>query len=181
MSALKTLFGQPSYVVENGDLAAFVSVQGGHLIADFKAGGRTVSPFFVAPWWKEARIEGVDPILQVLRGDFFCFPFGENADAFEGREYPVHGKTCNENWQFRGCEEHNDGQELTLAMDLAPDRGTVEKLIRLSDGEPVIYQKHTIRGFDGSSSIGQHNMRIMKRTAWNVFSISKRAAIPRAC
>jgi hypothetical protein len=38
--------------------------------------GRTVTPLYIAPWAHDPEINKQPPILQRLRGDFVCFPFG---------------------------------------------------------------------------------------------------------
>ncbi|MBA7524551.1 hypothetical protein ES705_16692 [subsurface metagenome] len=85
MGAIKTYYGQPSYTISNKKVQVFITVQGGHLTALFNNDGKEVNPFFIAPWWEEARQEGLDEIVNVLRGDFFCFPFGGNEEPYEGK------------------------------------------------------------------------------------------------
>jgi hypothetical protein len=41
---------------------------------------------------------GIPAILQVLRGDFFCLPFGGNTRSFRGENHPPHGETANARW-----------------------------------------------------------------------------------
>ena len=54
-------------------------------------------------------------MIRVLRGDFFCFPFGNE---------PVpHGQTANDPWRFEGESTEGRARELTLSMDLGPARG----------------------------------------------------------
>jgi hypothetical protein len=134
----------------------FVSVQGGQMTATFRMGGREVSPFWVAPWWKEPFREADDWIVRVLRGDFFCFPFGGNASPFGGRKYALHGKTANECWDLVSRESAKGRDALTLRMDLEPDAGEVVKTISLEAGSPVLYQSHLVRGFTGKMSVGHH-------------------------
>jgi cobalt/nickel transport system permease protein len=39
-------------------------------------------------------------VLRVLRGDFFCLPFGGNATAWHGEKHPLHGETANREWRL---------------------------------------------------------------------------------
>lgn len=147
--------GQPSYTLNNNRVHVFVTVQGGHLTASFQIDGREICPFFVAPWWQEARGD-LDDIISTLRGDFFCFPFGGNVEPYQGMSHPPHGKTANACWNLVNLHDDARKRTLTLTMDLAPLEGRIEKQISLSADEPVIYQTHTIRGFQGKIPLGHH-------------------------
>jgi hypothetical protein len=156
MDILKTYYGHPSYTMENEKASVFISVQGGHLTALFDAGSKKINPFFIAPWWEEAPLKDTDAVLKVLRGDFFCFPFGGNEKPYQGKSYPAHGQTANDNWNLIGLKKTAKRWELTLSMDLNYNEGRVEKSIALADGEPVIYNRHVIRGFSGKMPLGHH-------------------------
>ena len=155
-------FGQPSYFLGSNLVDLRVTVQGGHLTADFKSpdrgfkGNSRISPFFIAPWWKEAPGENQDEIINVLRGDFFCLPFGGNDEEYEGRKYPVHGETANSCWDFISLKEEEKTRELVLQMKLEGMKGRVEKHITLAKDEPVVYSLHRIIGFSGRVPIGHH-------------------------
>ena len=176
MNIIRTYYGQPSYTLGNNLVDVYISVQGGHLTADFKASnaggsnanteggnsgygkkaGRTISPFFVAPWWKEAPYQNEDEIIKVLRGDFFCLPFGGNDEQYNGRKYPVHGETANRDWDFVSKKTTDEENEIVLSMDLEIGKGSVEKSIKLYKGEPIIYSSHRVSGFTGKAPIGHH-------------------------
>jgi hypothetical protein len=145
--------GQPGYLLTNDQVKVHVTVQGGHLTATFN---ESISPFFTAPWWNEADIGDADQIIKILRGDFFCLPFGANTEPYEGHKHPIHGQTCNDCWDYVGLDDSDGAKALSLKMDLDADRGTVEKIIRLRDGEPLIYSEHIVTGFEGKSPVGHH-------------------------
>ncbi len=145
MISIAVRHGQPSYLLGGDMVRVAVTVAAGHMTADFRAGGREVSPFFVAPWWNEATPPDTLQLIRVLRGDFFCFPFGE-----------THGKTANDCWGLTGFRDGGGAREMTLAMDLSPDAGNVEKRVRVVDGEPVVYLEHTVTGFAGRMPLGHH-------------------------
>src|SRR5262245_51611944 len=56
---------------------------GGHLsdVTFVLDEGHRVSPMHTAPWTHDEVAPETDPILRVLRGDFFCAPFGPNDAA----------------------------------------------------------------------------------------------------
>src|SRR3954470_22206814 len=79
----------------------WVTQTGGHLgPVRFRLGERWIEPFSVAPWHDEQIGPEHPPIMQVLRGDFFCLPFGGNSSSFQGEVHPVHGETANALWQL---------------------------------------------------------------------------------
>jgi hypothetical protein len=149
-------YGRPSYTVGNGSIDVYSSVQGGHTTASFKAGGAMIFPYFVAPWWKEAPIEGLASTMQVMRGNYFCFPFGVNAEPVNGKLQPLHGVTANECWDFDGVVKKGKETTLTIRMELTPDDGEAQKIIRIVEGHPAMYINHLIKGFSGRSSVGNH-------------------------
>jgi hypothetical protein len=153
MNTIVNNHGQPSYLLKNDQVTVHVTVQGGHLTATFN---EIISPFFTAPWCSEADIGDIDPIIKVLRGDFFCMPFGANVEPYEGQNHPVHGKTANDCWEWVDVDNSNPEKALRLKMDLNADGSAVDKIIRLRDGEPVVYSEHVVTGFEGKSPVGHH-------------------------
>src|SRR3989442_439689 len=82
---LKTILGQTSYSIATKEIRAAITQTGGHLgPVTFRLGRRAIQPFSVAPWWNEKLAPGTPAMLRVLRGDFFCLPFGGNGTAFRG-------------------------------------------------------------------------------------------------
>src|SRR6187401_420178 len=85
---LPVVHGKPSFMLENASVQVAVTKVGGHLIAAFdRASAAPIRPYHVSPWQEEQgpnqpKIE--PPILSVLRGDFFCMPFGGNDEAVDG-------------------------------------------------------------------------------------------------
>lgn len=96
-------------------------------------------------------------MLVPLRGDFFCMPFGGNAEAKGSEQHVPHGESATETWQFAGREREANGTEtltLTLATKVRP--GTVTKQLILTPGQPVVYTRHVIEGFAGPVPLGHH-------------------------
>jgi hypothetical protein len=155
MGIIRSFFGQPSYTLENDGIKVAVTVQGGHLTAEFGTGKGFVNPFFVAPWWSEARVDEAPDVLSVLRGDFFCFPFGGGEDPDRKITYPAHGHTACDPWDFVSIEEGGGEKKLHLAMDLAGGE-KIQKRILLRMDEPVVYIDHVIEGFRGKMPLGYH-------------------------
>jgi hypothetical protein len=57
-----------------------VTETGGHLpdVTFRFSDGRYVSPMRTAPWYDEAPPADTPPMIRILRGNFFCAPFGIN-------------------------------------------------------------------------------------------------------
>ncbi len=159
MKTMITKLGAASWKFQSNRVEAYLTQTGGHLgpIA-FKLGGRKVHPLSVAPWAGEKLDPKTLPLLKVLRGDFFCCPFGANATPFRGESYPVHGQCANGNWNL-GSIERSDGQTtLTSTFKSSGSPGTIEKVVRLVDGQTVVYQRHTLQGWHGPMPMGHHPM-----------------------
>lgn len=157
MSALQTVHGQPSWRLANERVEAFVTETGAHLgPVSFGLGDRTVRPYHVAPWAEEDTAD-LPPMLQALRGDFFCLPFG-GGEPFRGEAHPPHGETANADWTFEGVEREGDRTTLRLALETTVRPGRVTKEVGLVDGHAALYQRHTIAGMTGPMSFGHHAM-----------------------
>jgi hypothetical protein len=151
--------GQPSWRLHSRDVEAFVTVQGGHLgPVTFDRRRRRIQPYSIAPWTAGKPDGSLPPLLQVLRGDFFCLPFGGNSEPYRGEKHPVHGETANARWRFESLGSEGGRTTLRLSLETTIRRGRVEKEISLVDGQSVIYSRHTITGMSGPMNLGHHAM-----------------------
>lgn len=143
------MLGQPSWKLKSDRVEAYVTHAGAQLApVTFDLGTKKVQPFHVAPWHDEA----IDspPILQALRGDFFCVPFGHNETAYGDEQHSVHGETANETWSEVGPGTYE------LKTKIRP--GHVRREITFQPGETNIYGKNTITEMSGPMCIGNHAM-----------------------
>ncbi|MCX6876803.1 MAG: hypothetical protein NTW21_23775 [Verrucomicrobia bacterium] len=170
----ETIFGQPSWTLASDRVTAAVTQCGGHLApVSFRLGRRSVQPFAIAPWWNEKLAADTPPILRVLRGDFFCLPFGGNATPYRGQQHPAHGDTANRRWRLLGSDSLNGVVTLRLGMDLATFSGQVEKRITLRPGQTAVYQEHVVSGVDAPTSLGHHaTLQFPERPGAGHFSTS---------
>ncbi len=151
--------GQPSWRLASGEVEAFVTERGGHLgPVTFERKGRKIAPYSVAPWTEEKFTPPLPPILQVLRGDFFCLPFGGNVTPFRGEKHPVHGETANALWHFESLEKNGERTGLHLSLKPTVRPGRVDKKIFLIDGQNNLYCQHLISGMGGPMNLGHHAM-----------------------
>jgi hypothetical protein len=154
-TSLKTKLGQPSWRVATREVEAFVTETGGHLgPVTFHLGGKKIQPFSVAPWAEEKTEPSLPALLKVLRGDFFCLPFGGNVTPFHGEKHPVHGETANGRWRLESAEAGC----LRLSLTTKIRAGRVDKYVSLRPGQTAVYQRHVISGMSGLMSLGHHAM-----------------------
>lgn len=153
MLALRKIYGQESWVLETAEIEAAVTRQAGHLApVRFRLGNRKVEPYAIAPWTGENLGPGMPEVLRVMRGDFFCMPFGGNETPFRGENHPPHGVTANAEWTFEEGSLHR----LHLSMNSSIRKGRVDKLIEILPGQSAIYSRHTISGMEGPMCFGHH-------------------------
>ena len=155
----RIIHGQPSWRLASTQVEAFVTELGGHLgPVTFDREDRKLQPYSVAPWVEE-RIDPAEPtIIKVLRGDFFCLPFGGNATPYGKEKHPVHGETANARWQFRSLETQAGRSCLHLSLQTKVRPGRVDKRIWLVDGQNTIYSQHVVSGMSGPMNLGHHAM-----------------------
>ena len=120
--------------------------------------GRKIQPFSVAPWVKEKTDPRLPPILRVLRGDFFCLPFGGNSTPYHDEQHPVHGETANAKWRLKSLAAKGGRQCLHLGLAPKIRPGWVDKRIFLVEGQTVVYSQHTLTGMGGPMNLGHHAM-----------------------
>ena len=158
-SSLEVVAGQPSWRLASREVEAFVTEQGGHLgPVVFDRRGRKIQPFSIAPWAGEKPNPGLPPLLQVLRGDFFCLPFGGNEAPYRGEKHPPHGETANGRWRLESLEQTQGASTLRLSLATRVRPGRVDKEISLIDGQNLVYCRHTISGMSGPMNLGHHAM-----------------------
>lgn len=129
-----------------------VTATGGHLSdVVFDLDGRRVMPMHTAPWYDEAMPPGTPPMLRMLRGDFFCAPFGPNDGPGGG---PQHGLPASNEWH-RTAEGPGF---VELVLDVEVMGAKLVKRVEVRPGETVVYQRHVLAGGSGRLPVGQHAM-----------------------
>lgn len=121
----------------------------------FRKSGNPVRPYYINPWHHEAPPPS-DPVLAVLRGDFFCMPFGGNSTPFNGELHAAHGETATSDWELSGYEESGEDITARFLMETNIRKGRIIKTLRLREGHNGIYISHELHGFSGPMSLGHH-------------------------
>ena len=158
-AAKRIVYGQPSWRLASTEVEAFVTEMGGHLgPVTFDRRVRRIRPYSVAPWAEEPVDRSLPPIIRVLRGDFFCLPFGGNALPFRHEKHQVHGETANARWRFESLETKDGRTCLHLSLKTKVRPGQVDKRIWLVDRQNVVYSQDVVAGMRGPMNLGHHAM-----------------------
>ncbi|MBK9121398.1 MAG: hypothetical protein IPM18_17605 [Phycisphaerales bacterium] len=141
--------------LRNDAVELAVTAEGGHFDdVIFHTPMRAVRPLHTAPWTDEADLTPDTPtVLRLLRGDFFCAPFGDSDDLEPGSTW-IHGASANAAWQALAHSE----TQLTAVLTRPIAGAELTKRIHLLPGHTVIYQEHTFVGGRGPLPIGHHAM-----------------------
>ncbi|MBL9166793.1 MAG: hypothetical protein JNN07_03560 [Verrucomicrobiales bacterium] len=155
---MKTIHSQPSFVLSTPQVELAVTRLGGHLapVRFYRNTPAPVQPYHISPWQDEKPSPMPAPVLVPLRGDFFCLPFGGNAEEVQGEKHPPHGEVAGSRWQLVSSVQQGTINTLTLALETRVRAGRVTKEISLVDQENVVYSRHTIEGFAGRVPLGHH-------------------------
>lgn len=146
--SLGMIYGEPSFALGNRDVELSLTRRAGHMgPVRFRVGKRWVQPYALAPWQPQELGEEYPPVLRVLRGDYFCLPFGES----KGIPDP-HGETANKDWELI---ESGSGR-LVLEMDVKAPACKVRKTLSIKEGQRAVYQEHRIEGLQGRYNFGHH-------------------------
>lgn len=155
----ETIASEPSWSFHSDKVSAAVTCDGGHLgPVEFSLGKRVVRPFHVAPWAGEKASKELPTILRVLRGDFFCMPFGGNEKAWRGEKHPAHGETSNGRWSSPSVTVSNGWTMFRAEIETSHRPARVEKQILLRSGDTVVYSRHHVAGATGPMNFGHHAM-----------------------
>ena len=155
---LKKVLGERSWKIASDCTEAYVTRRGGHIgPIKFRTSERSLSPYSVAPWAEEDTKDQPD-ILRALRGDFFCMPFGGNETPYKDEQHPCHGESANGKWSLVDARSEYGEHRLHLTLPTKIREGQVDKIVRLINGEHVLYQQHVVSGMKGMMTWGHHAM-----------------------
>ncbi|HNX27509.1 MAG TPA: hypothetical protein PKK48_08905, partial [Phycisphaerae bacterium] len=169
---LKEVLGQPSWVMSTDNVKMAISQLGGQLApVIFFADSKTpVQPYWVAPWYriKDMKFPRTDTVLKPLRGDFFCLPFGANAEKYEGEQHTCHGEAGTEKWKYVNLCDDGKIVKLTLSMNTKIRKGRIVKDTWLKNGHNAVYQSHELSGYAGKIPLANHHTLAMSDTPESV-------------
>ena len=119
---------------------------------------KSVSPYALTPWQDERPDLSFCPLLQNLRGDFFCMPFGGNPEGVDGFEYPPHGETAASAWKLDKAVEEGEKAVFEFSMDTTINPFHIVKHFEMRSNHSALYIKHTVSGLDGKMPYGHHSI-----------------------
>lgn len=138
--------GAPSWHIRSDGADAWVTVRGAQVgPVDFHADDRRAQPYSLAPW-APGSIPGLPPLLDALRGDFFCLPFGPQTAG------PQHGETASGEWTLASATESS----ITAHMETTDTSASFDRTVSLRPGQTALYQETRIERLDGLFSYGAH-------------------------
>ncbi len=148
----------PGWYLKSEAIEMFLTEEGGQHapVTFFRNTDRPVQPYFISPWQDQRPDLSAIPLLQNLRGDFFCLPFGGNGDPVNGVQYPPHGETAAFQWTMIQAEEENGKTVFEFKMDTALSKAHVLKHIEFHPGSSAVYVRHTVSGLDAKMPYGHH-------------------------
>jgi len=154
---VRTIHGQPSWVLRSSTVEMAVTQLGGHMapVSFGYATNKPMQPYAISPWQDETEGVPQSGSERVLRGDFFCLPFG-NGPAPNGEKHPAHGATSSEPWQLIASDSSNGIHTLKIHMETPVRVGSVTRTFVLRDGEHAVYDTTEISGFAGPATLGHH-------------------------
>lgn len=154
-----------THIIKNSNVEVGVSEECGHLFPiRFFTAENIIEPMHIAPWENENLDPSLPPMLKMLRGDFFCAPFGDSDLLKE--ESRSHGSSANDSWEQ--IELTKTSMKFKLSQTIMG--ADLFKGISIREDESVVYQKHTFMGGEGKIPIGHHAMLKVKNKCYISFS-----------
>jgi len=138
--------GEPSVAIASQRVQAWITLRGAHIApVTFHDHDRTWQPYSLAPW-RAGEIPGTEDLIDVLRGDFWCLPFGAQPDG------PAHGRTACGPWTI----EQHDPSIIRMTIDAHDVGARVTKTVQVRDSDTALYQQFAISGAQGAYPYGTH-------------------------
>ncbi len=152
----RTILGEPSWILATRDAEVAVTMRGGHMapVTFFRDTARPVRPYYVSEWQGRNVKTGVTA-LDVLRGDFFCMPFGSD-NRYRGEDHVIHGEPAGSRWTLLGLGKRGRIAELRLGLKTKIRPGHITKSLMLVEGESAVYCAHELSGYSGPMCFSHH-------------------------
>jgi hypothetical protein len=151
----KEVLGQPSYLISSDSIDLSITIQGGHMApVSFYKDSDSIQPYYISEWSKKGYQDEVK-VLEPLRGDFFCCPFGGD-NNWNGESHQPHGEPAYKSWEEKEYSKIRGLTKLVLSMKTQIRPGKIDKTICLHNGQNIVYSQNLITGFEGKASLGHH-------------------------
>lgn len=148
----------PYHLAARGIRVALDPEQGQLALFEVARGPRRIAPFARVPWADAddpTRMPpDAPPHLRRMSGDFFCAPFC--ADDVEAA--PFHGWPANAAWVLVSQQAQPDGVEARFRLSQRVAGAVLDKVWRLRDDHPFLYQRHEFHGGTRAVPVAHHAM-----------------------
>lgn len=146
MTQTTVMHGAESVHLGTARVDAWIALDGSQIApVEFHGPSGDASPYALAPWLPQDRDN--DPVLlNTMRGDFFCLPFGPQSEG------PLHGDPANARWTV----DEQSSTSVTMTLDTADTHAHFRKTVSLREGQTALYQEFQMRGLDGVFNYGTH-------------------------
>jgi len=153
---IKIISGQKSWIIENENVKLALTQKGGQMapVSFYNNSKKPVQPYYISPW-AEDNIRSGMPVVDVLRGDFFCMPFGAD-NNYKKEIHEVHGEPACASWKNAALKKDENTTVFAVKMDTKVRPGTVTKILMLKQGHNAVYSEHQLQGYSGKMTIGHH-------------------------
>ena len=158
-----SVFGQSSWILESDCVRLGVTKVGAHMAPvsfNFNS-SEPMLPYYISPWQGEDTSTLIGTPDAVLRGDFFCLPFGRSDQQESGS--PNHGRTSAGRWNLVDSQAEGGISSLRIEMEDALGPAKVTRVFFLRDGENIVYDLTLIAELEGSFPFGHHAVLRMPR------------------
>jgi len=153
----REILSQPSWVIASDCVEMAVTRLGAHMApVSFYHHDNPVQPYYISPWQGEESTLEPGRSEIPLRGDFFCMPFGADPNPSAAEKHPAHGETSGQTWRLAGAENSGAVTSLRVSLETKARQGTVTRTYSLVNGENVVYDCTSIRGFAGPVTFAHH-------------------------
>ena len=161
VAEVRDIRSQRSWVIRNDQVELAVTERGAHMapVTFYRQEEKPIAPYYVSPSNGPDQPPGDHP--EVMRGDFFCLPFGSNATPYEGERHPSHGETARAKWSLASVETEGRRTTIFLAIEPKVRPGKVTRQLSLMDGENVVYDRTEICGYAGKTTLAHHAVLAM--------------------
>ena len=152
----QSIVGKNAWVISTKNVELAITETGGHMapVMFYTDSGKPIQPYYISPWQEEEIKTGL-PVLDPLRGDLFCMPFGADND-YNKEKHTVHGEVASKKWLAKNAESKDGVTTLSLSMKTKSRPGTAAKEISLIEGQNVVYVRHVFEGYSGKMCLGHH-------------------------
>ena len=157
---VENIDGADSWVFGNDDVSIALTIEGAQMapVQFYRRSDAPFLPYYVSPWTAEG-FQGPagEGIVDKMRGDVFCLPFGAPTSDADGA-YSLHGDVTWKPWSFLGASRSGGMSTFSFAIEATNPSGQITKRVHLVDGQNIIYLQHEITGVQGSFPFGHHPM-----------------------